>query len=233
MANAKCILNNLEYLALRIFLQPGRSGRFYLRQLHKYRFPLEHLKNPKSNFGAIYFAPSGRYFGRLWVDKAKCTIPFDSFSAKGKRPRGSSGGYLVYLKPVKSEWVLTKTGMGYARKAAEKLGLVLEELTDDRQDLRSKKQKLLDWWRAQPSGCTTRSQLVRQYGIITERLNPDGSAKPKTWAYDVQMRYVSMAITPIERNHGVRNLSKDGYEKRIAPHSGRPSVLCWYSAAKN
>ncbi|MBT4188552.1 MAG: hypothetical protein HOE14_15270 [Gemmatimonadales bacterium] len=126
MATANCKLNNLEYLALQMLVRPGQSGRFYLRKLHQYRFPIEHKTNPKSNFGAIYFAPSGKYFGKLWKDEAKCTAPFHSFSAQGKRPQGPRG--MSYLRPVKSAWCLTAGGLGKALDAAAKIGLPESEV---------------------------------------------------------------------------------------------------------
>jgi len=127
---ANCKLNNLEYLALKMLSTPGQSGRFYLKALHKYRFPL--ADKPKGNFCPEYFAPSGKYFDVLWVDEAECTIPFQSNIARRNRPEHVATGYGTqsgfYLKPTSSQWHLTEKGYVRAQTAALKLGLSLESL---------------------------------------------------------------------------------------------------------
>ena len=127
---ANCKLNNLEYLALKILGNPGQSGRFYLKALHKYRFPL--AQNAKGNFCPEYFSPGGKYFGVLWEDAAECTVPFQSNAAKHRRPFDPKGritaqmwalGAWQFLKPASSKWHLTDKGLTMAERAAEKIGL--------------------------------------------------------------------------------------------------------------
>jgi hypothetical protein len=123
---ANCKLNNLEYLALKILGNPGQSGRFYLKALHKYRFPL--VKNAKGNFCPEYFSPGGKYFGVLWEDVAECTVPFQSNIARRNRPLRVLRPQLPwqFLKPASSEWHLTDKGIVMAEKAAEKIGLSMD-----------------------------------------------------------------------------------------------------------
>jgi hypothetical protein len=120
-------LNNLEYLALAIYLNPGKSGRHYLRCLYRYRFPkVAKLRGAKGNFGASYFSPSGKYFGRLWEDHAECTVEFSTYN----RPRRPGIGTLGvrYLKPKSSQWHLTPEGIRRAQQAWEKIGLSLSSM---------------------------------------------------------------------------------------------------------
>ena len=123
---ANCKLNNLEYLALKILGNPGQSGRFYLKALHKYRVPL--AQNAKGNFCPEYFSPGGKYFGVLWEDAAECTVPFHSNVAKRNRPLEPKGRITAqlpwqFLKPASSKWHLTDKGLTMAERAAEKIGL--------------------------------------------------------------------------------------------------------------
>ena len=120
-------LNNLEYLALAIHLDPGKSGRTYLRRLYRYRFPKEaKLQGAKGNWCAMYFSPSGKYFDRLWEDHAECTVEFTSYN-RSQRP--STGTYGNYFKPKSSQWHLTPEGIRRAQQAWEKIGLSLDSMS--------------------------------------------------------------------------------------------------------
>jgi hypothetical protein len=212
-------LNNLEYLALQMLIRPGQSGRFYLRKLHQYRFPIEHKTNPKSNFGALYFAPSGRYFGKLWVDEAKCTVRFYSFSARGKRQ--SVGDHLTYLRPIKSQWHLTPAGLEKALNAAAKIGLSESEInrlleTPAPSAARSKKQQLLDWWKVQPDFKATRVALCRQYEIISGWRNEDGSLTEFGKNPLSPTRYTSLTAGNVIRSCGFKD-----HLKVLNPATGR------------
>lgn len=119
-------LNNLEYLALAIYLDPGKSGRTYLRRLYRYRFPkAAKLQGAKGNFGAAYFSPSGKYFDRLWEDHAECTVEYTGF-LRSRRPKAP--GIWGYLKPKSSQWHLTPEGIRRAQQAWEKIGLSLDSM---------------------------------------------------------------------------------------------------------
>ena len=222
MTAANCKLNNLEYLALQMLIRPGQSGRFYLRKLHQYRFPIQHKSHPKSNFGAVYLAPSGKYFGKLWKDDAKCTVDFYSFSARGKRPQGDRG--LIYKKPVKSQGYLTPSGLDKALNAAVKIGLSEEDIDQIlRHELqaaadgppRSKKDRLIAWWKAQPECVALRTDLVQQYGIISGWLNEDGSPTGNKW-HAHSMSYASITVGNIIRSAGFPD-----HMKAINPKTGR------------
>lgn len=105
------ILNNLEYLALKIDANPGLTAREYLRALSLYRRGYEGT----GNWGASYFTPRGRYRGKLWKDAAPQTrVRFDW---TGRVTYGSKKG----------EWVLTLGGQSYANDARKKLGLPIKK----------------------------------------------------------------------------------------------------------
>ena len=119
-------LNNLEYLALAIYLDPGKSGRSYLRRLYRYRFPKAvKLQGAKGSWNAVYFSPSGKYFDRLWEDHAECTVEFTTYN-RPRRPGTATRGN--YLKPKSSQWHLPPEGIRRAQQAWEKLGLSLSSM---------------------------------------------------------------------------------------------------------
>ena len=215
MTAANCKLNNLEYLALQMLIRPGQSGRFYLRKLHQYRFP---IGPRRSNFCARYLAPCGKYFGVLWQDDAKCTVDFYSFSARGKRPQASRG--MQYQKPVKSEWHLTSAGLEKALDAAAKIGLSASDVdkllaTPCTRPKGSKKDQLIAWWKAQPECVALRTDLVQQYGIISGWLNEDGSPTGNKW-HAHSMSYASITVGNIIRSAGFPD-----HMKAINPKTGR------------
>lgn len=111
------VLNNLEYLALKMRANPGQSGRWYLRELYRYRFGK--LTSAAGSFGARYFVPTGKYRNVLWVDDAPKTSTAHDWS--GPKPR-----------PARSSWRLTPAGEEYASRAFKKIS---REVVDDKYDI--------------------------------------------------------------------------------------------------
>lgn len=104
----KLALNNIEFLCLKVYAHPGKSARWYLRELHRYRFGVP----GKGSFGAMYFSPRGRYRNVTFVDAAK-----------------KSKAYYTFLGEAKCSTVgkiyLTVDGERRALAAAKKIGIVL------------------------------------------------------------------------------------------------------------
>jgi len=63
-------------------------------------------------------------------------------------------------------------------------------------------------------------RMVRQYGIISGRLNPDGSSKPKRHSMNRGMRYVSVTVSGILRQCGFKNNLN-----QVNPRSGRKVLV--------
>lgn len=103
-ANLK--LNNIEFLCLKMAANPGQSGRWYLRELHRYRFGTL----GSGSWNALYMSPSGGYRGQLFTDTAPKVRTARSFLSHKKC---SSVG----------KFQLTEAGKGVAARAALKLGL--------------------------------------------------------------------------------------------------------------
>lgn len=121
---SKMKLNGVEYLCLKMFLNPGQTQRFYRRALDTYLNRLD-VRDGKvfHNYvgNAMYFARGGKYRNKLWVDSTvsrKCLAAIPGFD------RGSGRG-LIYHRPLKSTMNLTSAGVVRARRAAEKIGLKL------------------------------------------------------------------------------------------------------------
>ena len=109
-------LNNVEYLCLKMLLNPGQSQRFYRRALAVYRG----WETGHQELGfALYFSRGSKYRDRLWRDTASASIPIHSFYAAGRR--GTK-------RPVVSKMYLTDAGIRRALKAAEKVKLDLPDL---------------------------------------------------------------------------------------------------------
>jgi len=125
----KPALTNVEFLALAIFISPGRSASFYCRALDKYRWP---GNRPDLRHGYQYFALTGsnsyydyrtgrekqqyRYPGRLWVNTV-CDHTRTEWERKGNRRNGPTGS-----------WSLTPAGIDKARIALRKLEFDLDTL---------------------------------------------------------------------------------------------------------
>jgi len=107
---SKLALNNVEYLCLKMFLNPGETQRFYRRALAQYRgWETDHQL---VGFG-LYFARSSKYRNVLWRD----TAPPQRLASPWRLDRWS--------RPLKSEMRLTKAGIKRAMAAAAKIGLDL------------------------------------------------------------------------------------------------------------
>jgi hypothetical protein len=115
---SKCILTNVEFIALKMQSHPGQSGRFYRAALNMYKDPVYFGKYPKKvgDDNAAYFLKptaysSGyKYPGRLWVDSALKTFKYEPWARTA-------------FKPSKSCWNLTRSGWNKANAARAKLGL--------------------------------------------------------------------------------------------------------------
>jgi hypothetical protein len=103
----KLALTNIEYLCLKMHAHPGMPARWYLRELHRYRFGTPGT----GSWNALYFAPSGNYRGRFFVDEAPKLRP-----ARGMLTRSCSR---------RGEFRLTLAGVKKAKLAAAKIGLDL------------------------------------------------------------------------------------------------------------
>ena len=98
-------LNNIEFLCLKMAANPGQTGRWYLRELHRYRFGTL----GEGSWNAIYMSPSGAYRGKLFVD----TAPKVRVAHGWKHRNCSSVG----------DFVLLSAGRKVAERAARKLGI--------------------------------------------------------------------------------------------------------------
>jgi len=59
-------LNNIEFLCLKMAAHPGMPGRWYLRQLHQYRFGIPGT----GSWNALYLSPRGKYRNLLFKNLA-------------------------------------------------------------------------------------------------------------------------------------------------------------------
>lgn len=113
---AKRALTGVEYLCLKMFLNPGRSQRFYRRALEMYINPSSR-NQPHEHVGhGGYFsrAYGGRYRDVLWEDRAPKTVV--DHMPWMTRP----------MKPAVSQMHLTRRGITVAMRAAAKIGAGIE-----------------------------------------------------------------------------------------------------------
>jgi hypothetical protein len=99
-------LNNIEFLCLKMAAHPGMSGRWYLRELHRYRFGTPGT----GGWNALYLSPCGRYRNVLFLN----TAPADRPGSIDHRRCSKVG-----------QFQLTPAGKTVARLAAEKIGATL------------------------------------------------------------------------------------------------------------
>lgn len=106
-------LNNIEFLCLKVYAHPGMSARWYLRELHRYRFGVPGT----GSFGAMYFSPNSKYRNTVFVDVSNQNArACYRFLGDGRcSTRGS--------------WTLTGQGCRRARAAAAKIGLHITGVT--------------------------------------------------------------------------------------------------------
>jgi hypothetical protein len=97
-------LSNIEFLCLKMAAHPGKPGRWYLRELHRYRFGTPGT----GSWNALYLSPRGRYRGQLFTNQA----PADRAGSIDHRRCSKVG-----------QFQLTPAGRTVARRAATKLGL--------------------------------------------------------------------------------------------------------------
>ena len=107
------MLNNVEYLLLKICAHPGKSQRFYRQALENYKSGFSKHHTGESN--AMYFRRGGRYRDVLWHDAATREV-IDHMSLAWHRY--SSGRS---LKPKVSAMYLTDKGKARAIRARAKL----------------------------------------------------------------------------------------------------------------
>jgi len=99
-------LTNIEFLCLKMAANPGMPGRWYLRELHRYRFGTPGT----GGWNALYLSPRGRYRGRLFTDQA----PKNRVVSHRWRTRAES---------TVGQFHLTPAGKSVAEIAARKIGL--------------------------------------------------------------------------------------------------------------
>lgn len=100
-------LTNIEFLCLKMHAHPGRPARWYLRELHRYRFGTPGT----GSWNALYFSPRGIYRGNLFADHA---------------PKNRSArGLLTKRCSSVGEFCLLPRGIEKAKLAAAKIGLDL------------------------------------------------------------------------------------------------------------
>lgn len=100
-------LSNIEYLCLKMHAHPGMPARWYLRELHRYRFGTPGT----GSWNALYLSPRGRYRGVLFLDEA----PKDKVAH----------GLLTRSCSKRGEFRLTWNGKLVAQRAAAKIGIIL------------------------------------------------------------------------------------------------------------
>lgn len=109
------VLNNIEYICLKMFLNPGQSQRFYRRAVATYRQGVRRIADNHQHVGyGGYFRRSSRYRDVLWEDRAEATVvdhmPWHPYNGPPK-------------KPQVSQMHLTRRGIEVAIRAAAKVGL--------------------------------------------------------------------------------------------------------------
>lgn len=101
-------LNNIEFLCLKMHAHPGKPARWYLRELHRYRFGTL----GSGSWSAIYMSPSGGYQGWLFKDTAP-------------KNREARGWMTKKMCSSRGEFRLTDAGLVRAQLAAAKIGITL------------------------------------------------------------------------------------------------------------
>ena len=121
MSNVK--LNNVDYVCLKMLLNPGQPARFYLKALATYRgIYLGQEELNTGGFCALMFSRRDRKWrDYLFVDRAPATIEYTSSQV----PLGSSSRG-TFKRSSRGEFHLTSAGVERAMKAAEKIGMQIE-----------------------------------------------------------------------------------------------------------
>jgi len=124
MAQVKHALSNVDYVCLKMFLNPGQTQRFYLRALATYRGIYRgHEEMNTGGFCALMFSRRDRKWRDvLFEDRAPATIEYSSCQVHPSHP----GGRGHFKRSHRGEFHLLPAGVERARKAAEKIGMKLE-----------------------------------------------------------------------------------------------------------
>lgn len=110
-----CALNGVDYLCLKMFLNPGRSQRYYRRALAVYTRGPSEIGTPHNYVpNGMYFRRGGRYRDVLWKDLAPGTV-IDHMPFHSSR-----------MKPKVSAMTLTKEGLARAHRAAVEIGMDID-----------------------------------------------------------------------------------------------------------
>ena len=122
MSNVK--LNNVDYVCLKMLLNPGKTQRFYLKALATYRgIYRDHEEMNTGNFCALMFSRRDRKWrGVLFEDRAPATIEYHSCQV----PPGHLGSHGRFKRSSRGEFHLLPAGVERAMKAAEKIGMQIE-----------------------------------------------------------------------------------------------------------
>ena len=124
MAQAQHALSNVDYVCLKMFLNPGQTQRFYLRALATYRGIYRGYEEMNTGgFCALMFSRRDRKWrDYLFEDRAPATIEYSSCQVRPNHP----GGRGHFKRSHRGEFHLLPAGVERARKAAEKIGMKLE-----------------------------------------------------------------------------------------------------------
>jgi hypothetical protein len=110
MRNVK--LNNVDYVCLKMLLNPGQTQRFYLRALATYRGIYRGREEMNTGRGcSLMFSRDRPWRDVLYEDRATPSCP---------------EGHGKFKRPNRGEFHLLPAGVERARLAAEKIGMKLE-----------------------------------------------------------------------------------------------------------
>ena len=125
MAQVKHALSNVDYVCLKMFLNPGQTQRFYLRALATYRGIYRgHEEMNTGGFCALMFSRRDRKWrDYLFEDRAPATIEYSSCQSRSRWGWSCRGHF---KRSHRGEFHLLPAGVERARKAAEKIGMKLE-----------------------------------------------------------------------------------------------------------
>lgn len=121
---AKVKLNNVDYVCLKMLLNPGQTQRFYLRALGVYRgFYRGREEMNTGSFCSLMFSRRDRKWRDvLFEDRAPATIEYSSCQVHPSHP----GGRGSFKRSARGEFHLLPAGVDRARRAAAKIGMKLD-----------------------------------------------------------------------------------------------------------
>lgn len=123
---SKVKLNNVDYVCLKMLLNPGQTQRFYLRALATYRGIYRGREEMNTGgFCALMFSRRDRNWrGVLFEDRAPATIEYSSCQTHPLR----QGPRETFKRSHRGEFHLLPAGVERAHRAAAKIGMKLEVL---------------------------------------------------------------------------------------------------------